>query len=1088
MDTRAGGSEPGTKPTRHDERDLTRIELRERRQRLGLTQAMLAARLGVSRNTVARWERGEFLIGHPDLLQYALDDIERAQTEAPPTGAGIPSGDPTALAERFRLPEEPFRPRSRSRARSGRLIGREREQRFLRSQLGAALAGHGRAVLISGDAGIGKTTLVEDLSVLAEEAGCLVLWGHSYDGAPTAPYAPWFEMVVEPRIRDEYPSIPVFLQDREAVPEVGSREALFARTWSYIAAVAELRPLVLVLEDAHWADPESLALLRFVARQLARHRVLLLATYRTDELTRHHPLFHLIPALVREAAAGRLDVRPLDSDGTRALIALRYRLARIDRDRLTAYLHRRGEGNPLYAGELLRTLEDEGVLAVGENVWRLGDLGAARVPQLLLQVIEGRLGRLTADSRELLEVASVIGQEVPPELWQRVSGASDERLVAAIERGLDAHLLVEMPGGAMRFRHALLREALYDEVVAMRRRFWHRRVGEVLMDTPQSDPDVVAHHFQEAGDPRAAQWLLRAAERAQRAYAWETAAARYETVLARMTAHQAPAVDRAALLWRIAYLRRYLNPRRALELVGEARSLAVAANDRGLAAGCRSLSGLLLCFVGDVPGGMRTMEQGVADFHALSGVERERGRALVGSAVLDPPEGTLVLWLAYVGRLVEAIALGERAIASASSPPFLPGQGGSSFADGYRGLAVAYALTGRPDSAFRASDQARSIYGAIGHYPQVMRVSRAELEWVQLPYFPERRDERARLAATGEAAARHASGAVPAHQGPRLATLPLLALTGAWEEARTAAAAMYEDPNWDDRLFVAPWLAIIAREQGDLDLTWRVIDDVLPEGPSAEPGAIYLWAAIRLQRLAADMCLSRGDLSCARAWLEAHDRWLMWSGSVLGRAEGALGWSVYQRACGNRPLARQRAEEARLHASDPRQPLALMAVHRILGVLDADAHHFADAEAHLMQSLGLADACVAPFERALTLLELARMRGAEGRPEDARTMLVEIRTIAAQLEASPTLARVDSLEAELASTPEKGRRSRPGGLTAREVEVLRLVADGLTDPQVAERLYLSPRTIHTHLGSIFNKLGVNSRAAATRVAVERGLV
>jgi hypothetical protein len=147
--------------------------------------------------------------------------------------------------------------------------------------------------------------------------------------------------------------------------------------------------------------------------------------------------------------------------------------------------------------------------------------------------------------------------------------------------------------------------------------------------------------------------------------------------------------------------------------------------------------------------------------------------------------------------------------------------------------------------------------------------------------------------------------------------------------------------------------------------------------------------------------------------LEAHDRWLAWSGAVLGRAEGALGWAEYHHANSDPARARAAAEQALTHSSDPRQPLALLAVHRFLGQLDTEGADVAAAEAHLGESLRLADACAAPFERALTLLEIARLRMAQGQADEARALIGEVRAICEPLEAKPTLERVAVLEQRL---------------------------------------------------------------------------
>ncbi|HLI51900.1 MAG TPA: ATP-binding protein, partial [Thermomicrobiaceae bacterium] len=224
------------------------------------------------------------------------------------------------------------------------LIGRAREQKLLHGWLGEALDGQGGLVLVGGEAGIGKTTLVEGLAAQVEAANALVLWGHCYDLTVTPPYGPWAELARRYTPTGDLPAFPAFLHDSNALAAVGSQEALIRQTWDFFVALADQRPVVLILEDLHWADQESLALLRFVARQPARHRILLLATYRVDELTRRHPLYQQIPLLIREAGAERLDLHPLDEAAIRDLIGQRYRLADVDAIRLESYLAEHAEG------------------------------------------------------------------------------------------------------------------------------------------------------------------------------------------------------------------------------------------------------------------------------------------------------------------------------------------------------------------------------------------------------------------------------------------------------------------------------------------------------------------------------------------------------------------------------------------------------------------------------------------------------------------------------------------------------------------------------------------------------------------------
>jgi DNA-binding CsgD family transcriptional regulator len=166
--------------------------------------------------------------------------------------------------------------------------------------------------------------------------------------------------------------------------------------------------------------------------------------------------------------------------------------------------------------------------------------------------------------------------------------------------------------------------------------------------------------------------------------------------------------------------------------------------------------------------------------------------------------------------------------------------------------------------------------------------------------------------------------------------------------------------------------------------------------------------------------------------------------------------------------------------------VALLRAHRGLGEIETVAGRTAEAAAHLDEALALADACAAPYERALTLLAMAELRVTMGKADDARAALDEVRAICVPLNAALALARADALALHLTGATPAG--DHPTGLSVREIEVLRLVAEGLTDAEVADKLSISPRTVGQHLRSVYNKLGVPSRAAATRFAVEHRLV
>ncbi|MGN6675366.1 MAG: hypothetical protein ACTHMA_18895, partial [Thermomicrobiales bacterium] len=720
-----------------------------------------------------------------------------------------------------------------------------------------------------------------------------------------------------------------------------------------------------------------------------------------------------------------------DDAGLGALIK-RYALPPTDEQRLIAYLRERAEGNPFFAGELLRTLTETGMLAATAAGGTLAALDRVPVPALLAQVITGRVARLGGVAARLLPVAAVVGAAAPLVIWQAVAATDEESLLAVVEGATEAGLLVATPDGAQaRFAHALIREALYESVIPARRRGWHRRIAEALLATPAPDPDAVAYHFQRAGDERAGEWLVRAGERAQRAYAWLTAADRFEAALI-MTEGQATITgERGWLLLRLSRLRRYADPRQGIAYLDEAGPVAVETGDRVLAAYVRYSRGLLYCFVGDIQRGLAELEAGCAALDALGPSDRQRLQAVSSIVGMTPGHhrGTLAHWLAESGHLAEARTQAEP-IAAHAAPPVVRGLGGSGYGDACNGLGTALAALGQPAEARRAFAQARQAYLAVDHYALAGNCAWLDLYRVLLPYQSDQRAERQRLADEAEYAWRQARG-VQGDQDARFAQLPIFVLEGQWAEARTMTETVAATEMNNGLVVVARlFLGSLARAQGDTALAWAQVRLHLPLGPATAPGNDYFQDSIILQRLAAALATDAGDLPLAREWLAAHDRWLAWSGAVLGQAEGQLGWAEYYRAAGDHAQAWHHAEAALARATEPRQPLALLAAHRLLGELDTAAGGYAVAQTHLTEALALADACAAPYERALCLLAQVELRAATGDRDGAQAALAEARTILEPLGAKPALARADALDARLAAkTPSTTQASAPNGLS-----------------------------------------------------------
>jgi DNA-binding CsgD family transcriptional regulator len=982
------------------------------------------------------------------------------------------------------------------------VAGRTREQVFLREELATTLSGHGRLVLLGGEAGIGKSTLARDLALEAAARDICVLSGHCYDLSNTPPYGPWLDLVAS------YPSDPALPAPPAAfagglLERVTDQAALFAEVRRFFAELGSARPLVVLLEDLHWADPASLELLRHVAPHLRQWPILLLATYRVDELTRRHPFSQQLPALVREAEALRLDLRRLDARALRTIVAARYRLPVPDESRLVAYLDQHADGNPFFATEILRALEEEGFLRLAGDGWSLGEIDRVVVPSLLRQVIDGRVGRLGEDVRQPLSVAAVIGQEVPLTLWAQLAGLGDEALLAIVERAVEAHLLeAERDGVRVRFVHALTREALYEDVLPPRRRLWHRQVAEALIAGANPDVDAVAFHLQRAGDPRAWEWLVQAADRAQRAYAWLTAAERLQSAADLLAGVVAEERLLCQLLFRLTRLKRFSLPAEALGSLDKADHLVGRLDDPILAADMLYQRGVLLCYSDRFRAGLARMTEAAEALEAMP-LAATRYFATTGAWLANAPETASVdlpgdaiafdllhsaglhvrratyPWFdASAGQSRRAITAADRYIGVLAAATEV-GSIRLSTAYAYHGLGIARAALGQPDEAVCAWSQGRALFEEYDHHALAAFTLLGQLRDVELTYGAASPATRRRVAAEAVVALERAGGALRPGTSSQLARLGCLVLDGRWDEALAIVRTHPAPGNAYLRREVTGALALLGRHRGEPHIAWDQIQPLFPDGPETEPGDLIHQEGLSLQRLAAELSLDAADLAGARAWLKAHDRWLEWSDNVLGQADGALAWARYHRATGDGERARSSALEALTLAGAPDQPLVRLAAHRLLGEIETAGPSFMDAEPHLTAALDVADACEAPFERALTLLAIAEFRAARGTTPEALTLLDDVRRICTLLGAAPALARADALAARLSSKPTGG--IYPASLTEREVEVLRLLAQRRTDKEIAEALFLGARTVQSHVAHILNKLGVaNRREAATR--------
>lgn len=462
---------------------------------------------------------------------------------------------------------EPPEPREQGR---GVFVGRERELEQLRQALDDALAGQGRLVLVSGEPGIGKSRLVDELIQAARERHARVLVGRCWEAGGAPPYWPWVQalrtLVEEaeaeqlraqlgagavdlaqllPELRELFPDLP----EPPPLESAGARFRLFEAASSFLRSASRARPLVLALDDLHAADEPSLLLLQFLARQLDDRALLVAAAYRDVDPTLHDPLAATLAELAREPVTRRISLGGLEEDDVRAFIELS--TATKPPGDLVAAIYEETEGNPLFVGEIVRLLAAEGRLDPSGR-WQLF------IPQSVREVIGARIRRLPEECRGVLVIASILGRELAVDALARASERPVDGLLAVLDHAIEERVIGEVPGapGRLRFAHALIRDAIYEELPAARRLRLHRHIGEVLEELYASDPEPhlaeLAHHFFAAatagGVEKALDYARRAADRAAKVLAHEEAVRLYELALTASALKGSSPETRCALL------------------------------------------------------------------------------------------------------------------------------------------------------------------------------------------------------------------------------------------------------------------------------------------------------------------------------------------------------------------------------------------------------------------------------------------------------------------------------------------------------------------------------------------------------------
>ncbi|MCA1832286.1 MAG: AAA family ATPase [Actinobacteria bacterium] len=431
------------------------------------------------------------------------------------------------------------------------LIGREEELSTLEDALLAATRGEGQVVLLGGEAGLGKTRMATELMRRGESLGCTVLIGGCSEAELALPYLPLLEAIgnylagadlvalrerLGSAVRDLAQLFPQFALDGDAGGDRDSTQAkvrLYEGLFTLLRVLAEERAVLLTIEDLHWADPSTREVLDYLTRRLRGARIMLLGTYRRDELHRKHPFLPVLQGWRRSGIAQVVEIEPLPSTQVADMIRAIFDLDLVTPD-FRDLLYERSEGNPFVLEEMLKEAIDRGDMFRTATGWESKEVADLRIPQSVADSILLRVERLNPDHAEVLRAASVLGAMFDYPTLLALSGSDELVVKDALRECIAQQLIVEDPSipGRYRFRHALTRESIYEDLIQPDRRSLHARAAEVLAAEPATPPAELARHLLAAGRVvDAAPHCIRAAEDALARFAFDEAIELYERAL-----------------------------------------------------------------------------------------------------------------------------------------------------------------------------------------------------------------------------------------------------------------------------------------------------------------------------------------------------------------------------------------------------------------------------------------------------------------------------------------------------------------------------------------------------------------------------
>jgi DNA-binding CsgD family transcriptional regulator len=965
------------------------------------------------------------------------------------------------------------------------LVARIDELTQLQAALGRAREGTAGAVLLSGDAGVGKSRLLAEFSSLASADGALVLTGHCLGvGDAGLPYLPFAEVVDQlragqPGIIASHPAL-----ESDAGLRTGSEDGgesnlgqlrLFDAVLGALTELSSSAPVVLAIEDLHWADPSTRDLLSFLFTRLGSQRILVVATYRSDDMHRQHPLRPLLAELLRLPVTERLDLEPFDPPGAQGFV--RVLLGDEADDNVVAAVAQRSEGNAFFAEELAAT-------ATG---------GGPGLPWTLTEVLLARLEQLSLPAQRVVRAVSVTGRRhVRHSTVSAVLDMTSDDLEAALREAVQHHVLVssDLAGDAYTFRHALLREAVYNDLLPGERVRLHTAYAKLAGAKGGKNAEALAYHSLNSNDlPTALGASVQAASNARSVGALAAALGHLEQALELWDAVDDPeehtGLDELTLERQAGYAASAAgHPERALGFCKAALVLADQEDDPVLSADVRRELAEAQLAVGR----WTDFEQTIAEAWQL---------------VKDEPASKERAWvlakLAMRGHkntdFGDDRSLAEAAIADAR-------QVGSASAEADALITLAYADTcaGRIEQACERLESAR------------LRAVEADAPPVELRAIYNlavTRQEQGRLDVAAEvvdSGARRAAdlGLTWSPYGLELRWLQVLVhyARGAWDDAAAAAAPPGDQVSDVISALIAAAGGLVQVARGRFGEAERMLTRVRPR-----------WE--RDNQIAQLAGVAGAELACWQGRPDAAADLIDEAIDVV-RKTSLSGWPLGGIRMGTLGLAAEAniAQQARLGRNPDAEAAAVAKGQQFVDFVEQTAEKglpragtlgpegrawLARERAERSRLLGEHDPELwrevidafgygEPYPQALARWRLAEALIEHGDRESAATELGTALAAAEKLGAEPLADACRALSRRARLGLAGGASPGLDTLTPRETSVLRLVADGRTNRQIGAELYISEKTVSVHVSRVMAKLAATSRTEAVAIAYQRGLL